>query len=179
MAETNTAARTARRRMTQAALIAEGLRRAATTDPFQIRFRCPACNRTQAAADLPPERALHVAQACFGCAGLAEEMTGDRRTALIRVTLPGGEKTDSFPLADEFDQDGPSAGHSGALGVLHGFGDAGPAIPPEGPSVAVPRLARRSSPDASASSGRPLPDGCTPPSDAAARKRTPATAARP
>jgi hypothetical protein len=123
--------------MTQAALIAEGLRRAATTDAFQIPFRCPACGHVQRAADLPPERALHVAQACFGCEALAEQMTGDQRAALIRVTLPGDVRTDSFPLADEFDQDGPSAGHGRALSVVHAVGDAGPAIPPEGPSAAA------------------------------------------
>lgn len=99
----------ARRRMTQAALIAEGLRRTPGGNAFQIRYRCPACGNIQTAAEVvPPGDPGRAALGCWGCGFTAEEATGEQRAALIRVALPGGEKTDSFPLADELDDDAPS-----------------------------------------------------------------------
>lgn len=113
MTTTTAATRIARRRMTHAAFGNEAARRFGT-DPRTWRFRCTACGHTQSAADLPPERAEHVATACFGCGRLVDQMTGDERASLLRITLPGGEKTDSFPLADALDPTPASGPHSAA-----------------------------------------------------------------
>lgn len=124
---TATTTRPARRRMSHHALGVEAVTRFGI-DARKWRFRCPACGHTQTVNDIPPERMFDVATACFGCGRTVDEMTGTQRAALIRVTLPGGEKTDSFPLADELDDDTPTRAPHAAPGVS-------PAIP--GPESAA------------------------------------------
>lgn len=135
---TTTAPKTARRRMTHTAYRTEAVTRFGP-DPKTWRFRCPACDHTQSIADLPPERAEHVAQACFGCGQLAETMIGEDRAALIRVTLPDGTKTDSFPLADELDAPKPAQAPCGPVRDLAAVRDPERAILPAVPDCAPAR----------------------------------------
>lgn len=140
---TNTATRTARRRMTHAAFTAEGIRRFGK-DPKQWLFRCSNCQRPQKATDLPRHRAADVAQACFGCGRTVDEAKGDERARLWRITLPDGTKTDSFPLADELDS---PEGHSGPLGAVQALAATGtPARATDAPTPPAAPVRAASSP---------------------------------
>jgi len=113
------------RRLAQIDLLAEAEKHAGTSNPLAFRFRCPRCGHTQCAADLPPHRRTHVAQACFGC-GLIADQADERIAAALWLVEFDDEATPSrcFPLADDHDD---AEAHSGPQTAPHGTpGTRGP-----------------------------------------------------